>query len=166
MKSITISRAAIGFAFLALIAGVLYEHATNRRLDSANAEALSAITSSAGRLTTALSALAPDQSSSAQSVAAEVRGALVPLSLVVVTAEVDVSSMSADSFAGLCMLVTHADRLFPSTSGNPVDQQVNRLLITRLQGLQAAIRNESAARLLRFGDRHKCELQGAGLSKQ
>lgn len=155
-------RLAIGVlvAGLAVVAG--YEHLRSQRLAALNAESMATIASALGRVVSVLVA-APDAAKSlgSQQAAVELKAAIAPLTLTLIAGDLDVAALNADSFAGLCTLIANADRLFPIDERDSVDQQVNALLNARLHALQAAVRNESTARSLRPGDRHKCALQGA-----
>jgi hypothetical protein len=148
-----------GLVFLGLIAFTVYERNRNQRLTTLNEESVAAITYSLGRLTVALALLGTNSPLMTQKVVDELNSAIVPLSLVVISGNVDVASLKAESFAGLCLLIANADRLFPLNPGDPIVQQVNRLLNSQFHRLEATVKIESTARSLRPGDRHKCELK-------
>jgi hypothetical protein len=154
LKSLAI--ASVG-AVILLIATVVYEHLRYRRLVQLQATSIAAIAGSVGRLSSVLNEL--DTGASSRGHALEVRKSVTQLSLVLVSNQVDIANLDADSFSGLCSLVANAEKIFPPSGGAALEDVVNSLLVRQLGALREGIHAESAARASRPGDQHECALR-------
>lgn len=160
-----INRIGILFLFVGMAAMIVYQYRLNRQLVLFQAEYISTAASSVGHLIDLLENLKQDQSESGRKAMFDIQGALTPLGLVLVTAPLEMESLDADAFAGLCKLVKYADTLFPLREGNQIEKLANGLLISRLRSIEGNVKNESIMRSLRSGDQHRCDVQSHSLEK-
>jgi hypothetical protein len=160
-----INRLGILFLFVGMAGVIVYQYRLNRQLTLFNNQYVFTAAGSVGHLIDVLAVLKLDQSEYGRKAMVETREALIPLGLVLVTTPLEMESLNADAFAGLCKLVANADALFPLREGNQIEKLANGFLISRLRSIEGNVKNESMMRSLRFGDQHRCDLQRHPLEK-
>jgi hypothetical protein len=160
-----INRLGILFLFVGMAGVIAYQYRLNRQLALFKTQYVSTAAGSVGHLINVLAILKLDQSEYARKAMVDTQQALIPLSLVLVTSPLEMESLDADAFAGLCKLVANADALFPLREGNQIEKLANGLLVSRLRSIEGNVKNESMMRSLRSGDQHRCDLQSHPLEK-